>query len=200
MTHPDDDLRSLLRGADPAARLAPLQPDRITAMANTATSQPTSASRPRSPRRPLLFGLAGAGGLAAAVIAVATLTPMATTAATRVTMGADPGLAAGSCPGVLPEYLADWKLAFQARAEKVTDDLVTLQVTEVFRGEPGAVVEVTGHELSDSDYSGFGFTPGDDYLITVMDAASGETPQIALCGFSGPASPELRAVYEAAFG
>lgn len=201
---PDDELRALLRAADPASGLVGLEADRITRMVNLTTSQPAPSPAATKSRRPLVFGLAGASGLAAAAfVAVSALTPAAATAL-RLELGSDPGLAAGSCPAVTADLLADSDLAFAARVETVTDALVTLEVTEPFKGAPGRTVEVAGHELADGDNSGFGFEPGGSYLITVVDAAAGggsqaAPPQIALCGLSGPDSPELRAVYEAAF-
>ena len=201
MTHPnqpDDQLRALLRDADPASGLAPLEPDRITRMVNLTTSQSTPRSSRPALARPLFLGLAGAGGLAAAAfIAVNALTP-ATSAALRLELGSDPGIA-GTCPMISADLLDDGDLAFAATVSTVTDELVTLKVTEPFKGAPGEVVEVAGHELADGDHSGFGFEAGGSYLITVTDASTGVTPQIALCGLSGPDTPELRSVYEEAF-
>jgi len=200
---PDEDLRALLRAADPAASLTPLDPDRITRMVNTTSSQPATpaAGRPAT-RRPLILGLAGAAGLAAAAfVVVPALTPAATTA-TRITLPAgDGGMAAGSCPVVSADALTPLPLAFQAAVNKVTGDIVTLEVTHVFRGEPGTTVELEQPDLAAGDYSAFDFAVGQDYLIAAgdLDPASANL-DVALCGLSGPTSPELRAVYEAAFG
>ena len=83
----------------------------------------------------------------------------------------------------------------------LTDDVVTLEVTHVFRGDPGTTVEIEQPDLSAGDFSAFEFAVGQDYLIAASDSDPA-TPNldVALCGLSGPTSPELRAVYEAAFG
>lgn len=197
---PDDELRTLLRDADPASGLAALEPDRITRMVNLTTSQTTSPTPRPAPARPLIWGLAGVGGVAAAaVIAWNALAP-ATTATLRLELPPD-NSATVSCPMVEPALLKNYRLAFAARAEKVSDDLVTLQITEAFRGEPGTLVEVAGHDLSASDYSGFAFVEGQSYLISVLDPTlPSPAPEIALCGLSGPDDAGLRAVYEEAFG
>lgn len=199
---PDDDLRAMLRAADPAGSLAPLPDDRITRMVNLTNSQPTVPSAPRrTPRRPLLLGLGGATALAAAAfVAVSALTPTAT-AATRLALPAgDGGMAAGSCPVLTPDLLTPLPLAFQAAVDKVSGDLVTLQVTHVFRGQPGTTVEIVQPDLAEGDFSAFDFAVGQDYLIAAgdLDPAT-PTLEIALCGVSGPTSPELRTVYEEAF-
>lgn len=196
-----DDLRARLRAADPARSLEPLDDDRITRMVNLTTSSPTPSGSPRrAPRRRLLFGLAGATGLTAAVLAAVSVLSPTATSATRLVMPVDGGGAAGSCVGVLAEYLDDFPMAFEGRATSVSEDEATLEVTDVFRGEPGSTVVIELPELSDGDYSGFAIDAGGDYLIAVLDSGLPQADsQIALCGFSGPASPDLRAVYEEAF-
>ncbi|MDQ7991845.1 MAG: hypothetical protein AAGC63_01575 [Propionicimonas sp.] len=201
---PDQDLRAVLRSADPAASLTPLEHDRITRMVNTTSSQPAGAPgasrRPR--RRPVLLGLAGAAGVAAAAFAVVSALTPAATAATRIALPAgDGGMAAGSCLAISPESLAPLPLAFQGAVQKVTGDVVTLEVTHVFRGEPGSTVEIEQPDLTAGDFSAFDFAVGQDYLIAAgdLDPAQPEL-EVALCGLSGPTSPELRAVYEKAFG
>lgn len=199
---PDDDLRAMLRAADPAASLAPLPHDRITRMVNLTNSQPAVSPSPRrAPRRPLLYGLGGVAALAAAAfVAVSALTPAAVSA-TRLSLPAgDGGMAAGSCPVLTPDLLTPLPLAFQGAVDKVTDDLVTVKVTHVFRGQPGTTVEIVQPDLSAGDFSAFDFAVGQDYLIAASDLDPA-TPalEIVLCGVSGPTSPELRTVYQEAF-
>lgn len=199
---PDDDLRELLRAADPARSLSPLPHDRITRMVNLSTSPQATPSAPRrTPRRPLLIGLGGVTAVAAAVfVAVSALTPAATSATRLVLPAGDGGMAAGSCPVLTPDLLGPLPLAFQGAVNAVSAELVTLQVTHVFRGEPGEIVEVQRPDLSDGDFSAFDFAVGQDYLIAAGDADPADPAlEIALCGVSGPTSPELRDVYDKAF-
>jgi hypothetical protein len=127
--------------------------------------------------------------------------PVGATAAPAVTrlelVGADP---MSSCPLVTPEAIARTEVAFRARADSVTPELVRFTVTRVFHGEVAGMVEVVPPDLADADFSGIEFAEGADYLI----AASAEglptpTPRIALCGISGPADPALVQLYEQAF-
>lgn len=198
---PDDDLRAMLRAADPAASLDPLPDDRITRMVNLTNSQPSPTAPRRAPRRPLLVALGGTAALAAtAFVAVSALTPAATSATRLVLPAGDGGMAAGSCLALAPESLTPLPLAFQGSVTAVAEDVVTLQVTHVFRGEPGATVEIDRPELAEGDFSAFEFAVGQDYLIAADDLDPADPAlEIALCGLSGPASPELRTVYDQAF-
>lgn len=198
---PDDQLRAMLRAADPAASLSPLPDDRITRMVNLTNSQPSAPAPRRAPRRPLLVGLGGTAALAAAAfVAVSALTPAATSAVRLVLPSGDGGMAAGSCPVLTPDLLTPLPLAFQGAVSEVTDETVTLTVTHVFRGEPGVLVEIDRPELGEGDFSAFEFAVGQDYLIAAADLDPAEPAlEIALCGVSGPTSPELREVYEQAF-
>jgi len=67
-------------------------------------------------------------------------------------------------------------------------------VTERFAGEVADRVEVTQVDAIDSDFSSVPFELGGSYLV----AAGHGT--VRGCGLSGPDSPELRAIYDAAFG
>ncbi|MEA5055662.1 MAG: hypothetical protein VB093_19755 [Propionicimonas sp.] len=207
MTTPDedDDLLSRLRAADPVRDLEALPDDRILRMINAATaSNPQPASSPaRSPRRPLLIGLTGATGLAAVAFAAVAVFSPTTASATRLVMPDDPGLAAGSCPALDVEQLKSSPLtmAFSGRVTAVQGSEATLEVTEVFTGDPGRQVVVERTTAESGDYSGFDLVQGQDYLISTVEAGQPDAAaEIALCGVSGPASSELRAIYEAAFG
>ena len=91
-------------------------------------------------------------------------------------------------------------LAVEGEVTAVSDGLVTLHVSHVFRGDPGTVVEVRRPTAAEGDYSAFEFTLGQDYLLAAGDTDPAEPAlEIALCGLSGPTSPELRDVYDKAF-
>ena len=172
-------------------------------MVNLSSSAQKSPTTPRrAPRRPLLVGLGGTAALAAAAfVAVSALTPSATAATRLVLPAGDGGMAAGSCPALTPDLLAPLPLAVEAEVTAVSDDLVTLQVGHIFRGEPGTVVEIRRPALAEGDYSAFEFALGQDYLLAAGDTDPADPAlEIALCGLSGPASPELREVYDKAFG
>ena len=106
----------------------------------------------------------------------------------------DGGIASGSCLPVTAEGLLDQEQAFAARVISVDGDTVTLEVTERFAGEVADRIEVAQNDAIDSDFSAVVFEQGESYLVTAGDGT------IRGCGLSGEDSPELRAIYDEAFG
>lgn len=106
----------------------------------------------------------------------------------------DAGAAMTSCLPFTVEYLADMTPAFAGTVTDVTDGRVTLDVdrwyvggstsTVVLQIPPGASAALIGE---------IDFQVGGRYLIT---AAQGT---VNMCGYSGPATPELAEAFEAAF-
>lgn len=194
----DDDrtLREQMRAADPARRTAPL-PDtwldhRMEQIMNETTTTPvTPASRTRRAWIPL------ASAAAAIVIAAAIAVPLVlggTPTTEQLAQPSDGGIASGSCMAVSAEGLLAQEQAFAARVIAIDGDIVTLEVTERFAGTVADRVEVQQVDALSSDFSGVPFEMGGSYLVAAGDAT------IRGCGLSGTDSPELRAIYEAAFG
>jgi hypothetical protein len=198
--HSDDlRLREQLRRADPARELAPLPPTWLDHRMEQIMSDPTgAASAPvaeptRRTRRVWLPAAAAALALAAAAVAV----PLAIGGASTTEVLAHPsdsGNVTGSCLPVTPEGLRAQEKAFAAHVIAVEGETVTLEVTERFVGEVADRVEVTQPEAIDSDFSSVAFELGESYLISAGDGT------VRGCGLSGTDNPELRAIYEAAFG
>jgi hypothetical protein len=195
----DDDNRTLreqLRAADPANRTAPLPETWLDhRMAQIMTEKTTTPAVPaRSTRRrwvPLV------GVAAAVVIGAAIAVPLALGGTPTTERLADPsggGISSGSCLPVTPKGLRAQEQAFAARVIAVDGDMVTLEVTKRFAGPVADRVEVRQSHAINSDSSSITFELGKSYLVSAGDAT------IRGCGLSGTDSPELRAIYNAAFG
>lgn len=194
----DDDrtLRERVRAADPARTVAPLAEtwlDRRMEQIMTKTESPDAAPA-RSTRRAWvpIVGIAAALTIGAA-IAVPLMLGGAPTTEQLAQPGGD-GFSSGSCLMVTPEGLRAQEQAFAAHVITVDGDTVTLEVTERFAGEVADRVEVQQVEAISSDFSGVPFELGQSYLVAAGDAT------IRGCGLSGTDSPELRAIYNEAFG
>jgi len=196
----DDDrmLREQLHVADPARNLAPLSPTWLDHRMEQimSDSTPTATTRPAEPRstRRAWIPLAGAAALALAAAIAVPLALGGTPTTEQLALPGDGGISSGSCLQVSAEVLRDQEEAFAARVVAVAGDTVTLEVTERFAGEVADRVEVQLVDAIDSDFSIVPFELGETYLVAAGDGT------IRGCGLSGPDSPELRAIYDAAFG
>ncbi len=89
--------------------------------------------------------------------------------------------------------LAGMSPAFAGTATVVDGETVTLSVDRWYTGGDASTVVLEGAAGSPALIDGFEFVVGQQYLIT---AAEGN---VNFCGYSGPATPELTAAFEAAF-
>jgi len=183
----DDDLRALMRKADPTTgdpRLDDARIRRIVAAAERDDLAGETANAPRRRRR-LFAGVSiGAAATAGATALIAGL--VATPAIQAPGPGPDETPAACEAPTVAS--LQEFDTAYEATATTVTGDDVTLTVTQVFAGSPGATLTV---EQVQED-TGVLFTAGQSYLVAATDDF------ISPCD-SGPATPTLRQLYTTAF-
>ncbi|WP_127502126.1 hypothetical protein [Actinoplanes solisilvae] len=208
----DDDLRSRLRRADPAAEMAPLAPDRIAHLVeNTMTTTPTATpSRPATTRRntPLLTLAAAALVLIAAVGGWLLLRPQdnqpttpvagpATSAATASTVTdiTAPGIAAKCVEPSADQLKSSADFAFAGTVTAIDAGTVTLKVTKVYHGAASDQVRVAQTGDASETMLGSGkFETGKDYLV------SSSKGRMLICGYSGEAaSPGLAQMYDAAF-
>jgi hypothetical protein len=199
-----DDLRQRL------ARLDPLQPETIPAdppdslleqiMAITTNVPtppapgPAPAPSGRATRRvwPVLVAAAAAVALFVGVAGV--VLSGDDPAEPPLVLGLpDGGGALASCLPFDVAVLAQMPLAFEGRAVEVTDGPVTLDVTRWYRG--GDATQVTLAAMPDAValIDGIDFVAGGDYLITATDG------QVNFCGYSTPATDEMRAAFASAF-
>lgn len=90
--------------------------------------------------------------------------------------------------------LADMPVAFEGTATAVDGDQVTMTVDHWYKGGDAAEVSLLGPAGMEALIGGIPFETGGRYLIT---ATAGN---VNYCGYSGEATPELRASFEEAFG
>ncbi len=194
----DRDLLSRLQAADPAASLAPADPDRVTHLLEAAMTDTTTHETRENgthDRSPLTWLVAAAAVLLIAGAGVFGLVNRdhgrAPAAQDTVTMlGYAPSNARCMVPNV--GVLQAQTIAFRGTLTALTDGSATFRVDHWFRGGPTDLARVTAPvlgELVDSAQ----FTVGHQYLVSAQGG------QVTACGFSGPASGPLAALYQRAY-
>ena len=199
----DDDLRSRLRRADPAASLAPLAPDetsRLLEETMTTTIVPPGATTGRGRRLAVLVAaalvlLAAAGGGWLLTRSTPPVIDAIKPAAVVVSLKAAAG-PPRKCSAPAAETLATGTdFAFAGTVTGIAGDVVTLSVTHVYKGATADEVRV-GQAPGRSEYLlGSGrFETGKKYLIASSEGG------VLTCGYSGEAdSLGLQDLYDKAF-
>lgn len=212
---PGDELFARLRDADPAASLPAADPDRVARLLEDAMShdtQPDTVTESRGTgtrgRSPLTWLVAAAAVVLIAAAGLLTFVDLgddpavptagenpSTTdpAVTSLTM---PGATAGRCMVPNVGLLSGAAYAVDAEAVSISHGVVTLDATEWYAGEPTDQVEV---DQSSADMQALigatEFEEGQRYLVAGTDSG-----QVMVCGFSGPYTDTLAALYSQAFG
>jgi hypothetical protein len=99
-----------------------------------------------------------------------------------------------SCLAFDPARLAETSVGFEGTVTAVDGDRVTLDVDRWFKGGESDEVVLVAPQGLEALIGGISFEVGGQYLISATDR------QVNYCGFSGEATPELRAGFESAFG
>lgn len=195
MTEDADATRRRIARADPAASLAPVSADRLTRLTEEAMTTEPTPSRPEAARpRPLrTWILAGAGALAAGAAAAIVLPALLAPAPTVTTLTLEQTDATAMCMALTPELIAQSELAFRADVTGIEGGVVSLRVTERFQGEVGDIVQFAQGDDEPIDGAPIVFENGATYLIS----SDGST--VGGCSGSGIATPELEALFDAAF-
>lgn len=214
-TDDGDDLAARLRGVDPAASLPPATSERVARLLEDAMSEDLSNEHPTSTEK----GAPGAGrgrlGWLAAAVAVVVVGGLAV-----LTLGGgdDPAGPSADSPEVIEptvtelaapdeatynarcmvpnaETLSGTATAFDGTVLAIEDDVVTLEPTTWYAGDPTDLVEVTapGEEL-ERLLVAVSFEVGERYLV-----AADEEGQVMVCGFSEVWSEDLEEIYVDAF-
>lgn len=165
----------------------------------TTTDLPDGGSpvgtRPR--RRPAVVIIALAVAtfvIAAAIILTGGDDPAhETTAAETVELSLGDGGALASCLPVDAAILADMSPAFAATATAVEGEDVTLTVEHWYAGGDADTVVLHASAGMEALIAGFDIEVGERYLITAAEGT------LNYCGYSGPATPELQALFDEAF-
>lgn len=208
----EDELRDRLRRIDPAphdmameAATTASSRARLERIMSTSTpSDPSTISLEprRSPRtRWLLAGAAAA--LVAGVLAVTVIggddgggddgdSDVGGGPPLELSLGSPDMMA--SCLAPEARFLADMPVAFGGTATAVDDETVTLEVDRWYQGGDAEVVELQAASGQVALIAGFAFEVGEEYLVSASEGT------VNFCGFSGPVSPELTALFDEAFG
>ncbi|NHC23810.1 hypothetical protein G6553_11580 [Nocardioides sp. IC4_145] len=201
-------LRDRLRAADPAASLAPADPDRVARLLEATMSSTDDTTGPDAggtTRRSSSGWIAAAatvlvgGGIAFAVMTAGgddADTPTAGgTDAPVVTTLAAPAAQTARCMVPNAEALAGQEVAFLGTVEELGDDTVLLSVDEQYAGAEADQVRVESPaEQMELLVGAVDFRDGEQYLVSATGGA------VTVCGFSGPATGELQSLYAEAFG
>jgi hypothetical protein len=197
MTENSDATRGLIRRVDPAATLAPVSADRLARLTedamNTDTTTRPVAETARSRPGWRTWVVAGAGTLAAGAAAALVLPALLAPPTVTTLQLSDTDPLTTMCLEITPEVVAASDIAFRAEVTGIEGGVVSLRVTERFTGEVGDIVQVEQGDDEPIDGAPLMFVDGATYLV----ATSGTT--IGSCGESGIVSPELEAIYDAAF-
>lgn len=122
-----------------------------------------------------------------------TVTPDGATVEEELGLSLGEGAALASCLPVDAAILADMPMAFAATATAVEGEQVTLAVDRWYAGGDAGTVVLQAPAGMEALIAGFDLSVGERYLIAAGDGT------VNYCGYSGAATPELQAVYDAAF-
>lgn len=150
----------------------------------------------RTPRSRWLLGAAAAAVIAIAGLLVVTMSgddnaDVSAGPPLELSLGAEDVMA--SCLPVDAEGIAAMPIAFAGTATAVDGELVTLEVDRWYTGGDAEIVQLRSTSGQAALIAGFDVEVGEDYLISASDGA------VSFCGFSGPATPELSALFDEAF-
>ncbi len=206
----DEALVARLRAADPAAALPPAAPDRVARLLEETMSHDVlteSRETGTHGRGPLTWLVAAAAAVVIAGTAVFVLTNRddttevpeaapgtsapATPTVTELTAGTTPA----RCMVPSAELLAGKPVAFDGTVDSVAGDTVTLTPTHWYAGGPTDLVRVQApSEQLQQLLAAVAFEEDGRYLV-----AADEDGSVMVCGFSGPWTERLAALYAEAF-
>ena len=200
----EDELRDRLGRLDPVPDDVPVEPmttpsshARLEQIMNTPVSPTTE--RPSTPPTRSRWLIAAAAALVILVVAGFAIANLGDDDSNDVAagpplvldLGADDAMA--SCMALDATILADMSPAFAGTATSIDGEIVTLTVDRWYAGGDAATVELHAQPGLEALIAGFAFEQGEQYLVTASDGT------VNFCGYSGPATPELQAVFDEAF-
>lgn len=199
----DTSLRRLLSSADPAHSLPSADPSRVSAILEETMSQSAPERQSTSRSRWLLLGGVAAAAVVATFVAIGvsnsgdgTDTDIPTAATTN--SGTVTELVAAPAMDVkcLPPSAADaaqQSVAFEGVVTEVADGTVTLRPLHFYKGTETSRVTIAEHDEGMSEGPA-PFEVGQSYIVGANDG------RVAICGLTGLADDDLRALYATAFG
>ena len=211
----DDELRDRIARLDPAGEAAtePITSPTARALLEEIMNTPLADTEPAPPATPAPHKrnrwLAPVLAAAAAIVAVLGVAIVvnngddeqiadapATTAPGKLKVlelstGTEDLLA--SCIVVTAESIAQAPVAFKGTVDASEGGIVTLTIDQAYAGTDAQVATLVAPEGLEALIGGVEFVPGEQYLITAYDGI------VNYCGHSGPATPELQALFDQAF-
>jgi hypothetical protein len=97
------------------------------------------------------------------------------------------------CMEVTPETLADMQVAFKGTVDAVDGEIVTLTIDQIYTGTDAQVATLVAPAGMEALIGSVQFEVGQQYFVTAFDGV------VNYCGFSGPVTPELQAIFDQAF-
>lgn len=204
----DEELRQRLRRLDPVPEAVAMEPTthpssraRLERIMNTDTDTDTTtdgttpgsnAGRPSAPRWATRL-LAAAAAVAVVAVAGVALAGGGGDEPETMDLALPSSDVMASCLPVSADLLAPVPVAFEATAAEVDGEVVTLEVERWFAGGDADLVTLRAAGGMEALIDGFEFEVGERYLVSAVEGT------VNFCGFSGPATPELTALYEDAF-
>lgn len=195
----DDAVRARLGALDPAralppldqAALADLMEETMSQTRNESAEPSTSTAKPRRAGWML--------GAAAATIALAVGTGVVLNhgndsmqAPTTTKLNAGPAVAV-KCKVPSADDVAAQEIAFEGTVVSIADGVVTLDPITFYKGPATDRVRVDEPDRNMTEMP-VDFKVGEKYIVGATDGF------VSICGLSGPATDELRALYDEAFG
>jgi hypothetical protein len=202
-----DPLRDRLRAGDPASSLPPADPHRVARLLEDVMStELTTENRATGTRNrgPLTWLVAAAAVVIIAGVGIFAVlgrdsdraaAPTATGGQT-VTQLAPPQASAYAAKCMVPnaQLLSQQTLAVDATVSSLAADQVTLTPTHWYAGDPTDLVRVQAAPAALQQLVGAtDFKEGGRYLVSATRGV------VTVCGFSGPYSARLAALYGQAF-
>jgi hypothetical protein len=190
----DDDLRNRLAASNPTPPLDAVDPitsDRARALMEDIMS--TATKEPRVEQRRFLRLSAVAAALVVVVGGAALLGGLGTSGDPLVLTGPE-GDPTASCLVFDVATLRDMSPAFGGTVVGLTDSVATIEVDRWYTGGDAEIVEIQYTPGFEALIGTPTLELGQRYLITASDGV------VNGCGYSGVATPEYEAAFEAAFG
>lgn len=209
----DDELRRMLSDLDPMSARVPVEPvdspqarhrleQIMSTDQNTGPSEPTVV--PMRPRRRGATILAAAASVAVVAFGIGTVANMTGDAGgspatddhvSTVALTAPAGDMMASCMFFDAAALRMVPMALSGTITSIEDKTVTIDVDRWYKGGDADRVTITRPpgDISPALIPGVDFVEGEQFYISAYDNT------VNGCGFSGPATPEMKKVYDEAF-
>jgi hypothetical protein len=195
----NDELRNRLQAIDPMPADVPTETVtsregrlRLEDIMSTPTKeQPSRTTRSRTPWYAAVAAVAVAA-VAVTVIATGSNDP-APVASAPMQLAAGESDAMASCIVLTSEVLAPVEVAFAGTVTAIDGETVTLEVTKWYVGGDTDTVVLTAPAGLEALIGSVPFAVGENFLVSATEGV------VNYCGFSGPATADLQAIYDGAF-